>query len=98
MSLFQSRELVADGVQYPYHEYSDHSLTFSETPEWLKLLAERHLLRPIFFSEDYWYLQVGTKFGDVLLKPGDWILRGDDGDIFTCTEQMFQKVFVARPL
>jgi hypothetical protein len=92
----KTKPLTVDAVQFPYWEYSDKPLAFKETPDWLKKMAEGFLLRPVFLSEDYWYLRVGTKYGDVLIKPGDWIVHNGDGEVFTCTEQMFKKVFYQR--
>lgn len=61
-------------VQYGLHERADNPLTFTNLPQWLMDGICDKLIKPVFKTEDYWYLSVKTGDGTTVdIGPDDYI-------------------------
>lgn len=86
---FRKKPVVVEAVQYGLHEFDSNPLRFKETPEWLENAVTTGVIKPVFRSEDYWYLVISTLEGDMTVGPDDWIIRGVKGEIYPCKSDIF---------
>jgi len=93
MGKFRKKPVVIDAVQFHVREHSDNPLVFEETPEWLHKAIRDLKLKPVFKSEDYWYLEIETLEGIMLCSPGDWIIRGVQGEHYPCKPDIFEATY-----
>jgi hypothetical protein len=61
---------------------------FSGRPEWFGEAA--HAGKIVFCST---HIQVVTDEGLMTAKPGDWIIRGVEGEIYPCRASVFEKTY-----
>ena len=47
----------------------------------------------ILFSEDFSQLIIQTLEGDMWAFPGDWIIKGVNGEFYPCKPDIFQKTY-----
>lgn len=92
---WRKKPIVIEAVRYHLQEYADNPLTFEHVPVWLADAVESGAVRPEFRGEDYWYLVVKTLEGDMDVKPGDWIIRGVEGEIYPCKNSIFKATYEA---
>jgi hypothetical protein len=89
----RKKPVVVEAIQYHFRAYSDNPLVFDECPEWLKQAIDNRVVRPEFRSEDYWYLVIKTLEGKMDVAPGDWIIRGTNGELYPCKNDIFEKTY-----
>ena len=92
---YTKKPVTIEAVQYRHCEYADNPLTFDETPDWLNDAIADATIKPIFKGEDYWYLQIRTLEGMMLASPGDWIIRGVEGELYPCKPGIFALTYEA---
>lgn len=92
---FRKKPVVIEAVQYELKEFADYPLTFREVPNWLRDAIDAGVIRPEFRGEDYWYLVIKTLEGDMDVTPGDWIIRGVEGEIYPCKPSIFRATYEA---
>lgn len=94
MSRHTKKPITIEAVQYAMNEYADAPGTFREDPpEWLRQAADDKVLRFEFRGEDYWYAVVDTLEGPMTVNPGDWIIRGVNGELYPCKPDIFAKSY-----
>lgn len=99
MSKFRKRPVVIDAVEFHYQEYADNPLTFAETPDWLREAVDTGQIVPFFGGEDYWYLHIKTledgPDGEAkhVASPGDWIVRGVQGELYPVKPIIFRETY-----
>lgn len=84
MSQFRKRALVIDAVRY-------NGGIFDEMPGWL---------RSAFESGHVWTapngtppLTIKTLEGEITASPGDWIIRGIQGELYPCKPDIFSATY-----
>lgn len=81
------RPVIVDAIRVPnkilqskeYFRWSQHQ------PEW-------------YHGYDIWLREEGlvlpTIDGDMLCRWGDWIIRGQDGELYPCKNEIFNKIYM----
>lgn len=90
---FRKKLVEIEAVQYHLQEYADNPLQFNELPTWLSEAIDHGKITPEFRSEDYWYLVIKTLEGEMTVSPGDWIIRGVQGEIYPCKPDIFSATY-----
>lgn len=90
---FRKKPIIIEAVQFTLQEYQDNPLTFDEVPNWLREAINLAVIVPDFRSEDYWYLVINTLEGPMTVSPGDWIIRGVQGELYPCKPSIFAKTY-----
>lgn len=92
---FMVKPVIIEAVQYPLNEFADNPFTFKEDPpEWLVNAIKTGEIRPVFKTEDYWYLLCHTMQGEKLAGPDDWLVKGMTGELFVCKSDDFHSSYV----
>jgi len=82
MPLFRKRPVVIEAVQWTGDNY-DEIATF--------LAAGDH---PLAFTNDgHRFLVIGTLEGDHQANPGDWIIKGVQGEFYPCKPNIFDATY-----
>lgn len=92
---FRKKPVVIEAVRFGLQEYGDNPLTFEHVPAWLAQAIDEGAIQPVFRGEDYWYLTVKTLEGPMTAGPGDWIIRGVEGELYPCKASVFDKTYEA---
>lgn len=63
----------------------------------IRELADTHIEdQGLSFSDDGGFTLV-TPNGRLKINPGDWIIRGMDGELYPCTDERFRGLFEPAP-
>lgn len=89
---FRKKPVVIEAVRFGHAEYADE-VTFSEVPKWLSEAIAEEILSFEFLGEDYWYAVVHTLEGKMYGSPGDWLIRGVEGELYFCKPDIFEKTY-----
>lgn len=83
MPKFRKRPVVIEAVQYgPYT---------APTVELTDFLMDGS--RPMTVGDDG--ITIHTLEGDMLAAPGDWIIKGVNGELYPCKPDIFEKTYEA---
>jgi hypothetical protein len=94
MTRYRKRPVIVEAVRFPMAEYADNPLALEEDPpEWFQKALAQEIIKPEFRSEDYWYLRIKTLKGEILASPGDFILCGIKGEIYSCKPDIFSLMY-----
>jgi hypothetical protein len=95
MARFRKNPVVIEAVKW-------NGKTFSENPEWIvrALLTPTHLqgsIRPGMAAtgQHSEFLDIGTLEGLKKASPGDWIIRGVTGELYSCKPDIFDLEYEA---
>lgn len=90
MPKFRKKPVVVEAMQYPGFTVKDldELLAFEE---WLKPLAEAAGRGPCRYSGQI--LIIPTLEGDHDARPGDWIIRGVQGELYPCKPDIFEATY-----
>lgn len=94
MAKFRKKPVVIEAVQW--HKHGDHSAVRKTSyTEVAKILHTSGCSR----EEPYWSWEVlgvvETLEGDHVVIPGDWIIRGVNGEYYPCKPDIFEKTYEA---
>jgi hypothetical protein len=45
------------------------------------------------YESDFFYMEVSTLEGKMLVSLGDWIIRGVNGELYPCKPDIFEKTY-----
>jgi hypothetical protein len=90
---YRKLPVVIEAVQFRYSEWADKALGFSDLPDWLTEALASGVIRGDFRSEDYWYAVIDTLEGEMTATPGDWIIRGVQGELYPCKPDIFAQTY-----
>lgn len=91
---FRKKPVVIEAIPYPLAEFADNPFIFhEEIPEWLSTAINDGTIYPEFRGEDYWYLVIKTLEGRMTVSPGDFIIRGVQGEIYPCKPDIFNETY-----
>lgn len=87
MGLFRKRPVVIEAMQWPgYDSGSVGAAQRERVFEWLKAGGCAYLVAP---------LQIQTLEGTMTASPGDWIIKGVNGEFYPCRPDIFEKTYEA---
>ena len=91
MPHYRKRPITIEAVQFlgcDENEHGDHMTRFATAaPDWLRDEMEDQTIMPSGLFSDT--LDVMTLTGKLTAKPGDWILKGIEGEIYVCPDSIF---------
>jgi hypothetical protein len=91
MSRYRKRPVEVEAYQMIFE-----TMRFEE--EWPEWLMEARGLRTGEPGSLYWtegVMFVGALEGNMEVSPGDWIIRGTDGELYPCRPEIFAAVYDA---
>lgn len=94
---YQKRPVQIEAVQYNKRKYElvllddiNYKDYFSETPAWLKQAIENETI----YSTPYTFkAKIKTMEGDMAIKNGSYIIRGVQGEVYACDEDIFHETY-----
>lgn len=92
---FRSRAVEIDAWRIPCVEYGE---PFSNTPPAWLVEAEKTGTVECFekpHSSDWMHVRVKTLEGVMEGGPGDWIIRGTEGELYPCKATVFERKYEA---
>lgn len=90
MSKYRKKPVVVDAMQYPGHSTTGvDALTAFE--DWLEPIAKAAGRWPLKYVGQS--LIIPTLEGDHEAKPGDYIIRGVQGEIYPCKPDIFAATY-----
>jgi hypothetical protein len=94
---YRKKPVVIEAVEYSLQEWADDPLVFytdgEPVPQWLHDAVESGIITSKFEDEDYWYLYIETLEGSMKVTPGDFIIRGVQGEIYPCKPDIFRATY-----
>lgn len=91
MAKYRKKPVVIDAVLYS--GYNGNSFVFDEAPEWFTNSIGDYSL--VFDNSDE-QLKVNTLEGEMIVSPGDYIIRGVKGEIYPCKPDIFEMTYDAE--
>lgn len=83
---YRKKPVVIEAFQYKGNgNFEDAAL-----PEWLWEAFESEILKPTNGRDP---LRVTTLEGDVVVAPGDYIIRGVKGELYPCKADIFEATY-----
>ncbi|MFO0919665.1 MAG: hypothetical protein U0872_15310 [Planctomycetaceae bacterium] len=84
MAKFRKKPVVIEAVQWnPSAQPTDYPLWFYENV----------LRTPDVFGEKSGTIMIRTLEGDMTAQPGDWIIRGVQGECYPCKPDIFEATY-----
>lgn len=93
---FRKKPVVIEAVKFNTPNADGHySLpAFSEWPEWLhQAVEDTQTVIPTTDGHDYDVFDIVTLEGTMRVNPGDWIIRGVNGELYPCKPDIFAKTY-----
>ena len=85
MAKYRKKPVVIDAILYS--GYNGNGFVFDEAPEWFTNSIGDYAL--VFDNSDE-QLKVNTLEGEMIVSPGDYIIRGVKGEIYPCKPEIFE--------
>lgn len=84
---YRKKPIVIEAIQFfpPKVETLSYSLKFDE---WVD---SRRADRKVTYRKDKLY--ISTLEGEMEASPGDWIIRGVEGELYPCKPDIFEKTY-----
>lgn len=79
------------------------SFAAGECPDWVVTALDHGAIEPVVAGAvqidagDTIWLIVHTLEGDMYCRPGDWLMRGVDGELYPCADSIFRRTYLAAP-
>lgn len=95
---FRKKPIIIEAVQLQCEEQrpdvTPEYWPFKETPDWLTQAMDDGILYPKYaYDSDFFHMEVSTLEGKMLVSPGDWIIRGVNGELYPCKPDIFEKTY-----
>ena len=84
MARYRKKPVVIEAVKYLGHGNVENR----ETPDWVWDAFENGTL---VATNDSYPLRVKTLAGQVVISPGDYIMRGVKGELYPCKPDIFEQ-------
>lgn len=101
MAKFRKKPVVIEAVQFDGVERVDDTPTamfdgsFCPPQEWLQEALAMHEAQIGAVFTDGNSLTIHTLEGCMIAMPGDWIIRGVNGELYPCKPDIFAKTYEA---
>jgi hypothetical protein len=94
MPQFRKKPVVIEAVQYVGLGAEDGDVVFaSEPPEWLVAALDKKVGEPGKFGVFGGEARIVTLEGDHTATPGDWVIRGVQGELYPCKPEIFAATY-----
>lgn len=96
MGLYTKKPVTIEAVRVQAADYNGFSFDgdpFSEIPEWIRVAMAQDVVVPVAQDTDYAVFDVRTIEGVMRAQPGDWIIRGVEGELYPCKDSVFQATY-----
>lgn len=102
MTRFRKKPVVIEAVQVTAVDFGPAGFDgcpFTEMPEWLQTALEDGTVAVEPDDRDYAIWRVGTledgpkKQAKHIAVPGDWIIRGVQGELYPCKPDIFEQTY-----
>lgn len=88
---WRKKPVVIEAVRWK-EDWKDHlSLELPNVPIWAKEAYQNGWFRPNIKQNGRW--QIKTLEGNMQLHPGDWLIRGVQGELYPCKHDIFVKTY-----
>lgn len=84
MAEYRKKPVVIEAVEW------NPSAPPTSLPDWL---WDRTLLNARLFDAETGNLTIRTLEGDMVARPGDWIIRGVKGELYPCRPDIFAATY-----
>ncbi|WP_299327617.1 hypothetical protein [Parasphingopyxis sp.] len=96
MSRYRSKPCEIEAVQITAADFNGKSWDgspFSEKPDWLLSAIDdgRITVAPESNEHDYAIWHINTIEGEVIARPGHWIILGMEGELYPCKPSVFER-------
>ena len=97
MHLFRKKPVIIEAVQFESVSFAGHGLytinfdTVAVLPKWLRDATMDGNIVPDIVEEGG--LIVQTLEGRHIASPGDWIIRGVEGELYPCKPNIFAQTY-----
>jgi hypothetical protein len=91
---FRKKPVVIEAWKFPALETED--ITFSENnmpPEWFRETFGKKVIPFRSRGSDYLHLKIVTPEGFMVASPLDWIIKGINGELYSCKPDIFEKTY-----
>lgn len=92
MAKYRKKPVVIEAMQYPGNSISGVN-DLMQFEDWLKVHAQAIGKWPMRYKGQS--LIIPTLEGDHEAKPGDWIIRGVQGELYPCKPDIFAATYEA---
>lgn len=89
MAKYRKKPVVVDAILYS--GYNGNGFVFDEAPEWFTNAIGDYSL---VFDDSDEQLKVNTLEGEMIVSPGDYIIRGVKGEIYPCKPDIFEMTYI----
>jgi len=83
---YRKKPVVIEAVRYLGHGMVEGG----EVPDWKREAFEQGVLQPTNGADP---LYVYTREGRMLVSPGDWIIKGIQGELYPCKPDIFAQTY-----
>lgn len=94
---YKNKPVVIEAVCLKAVDHNGRSIDgwpFTENPPWLVSAINDGIVRDKFIAEsDYCHIEIETLEGVMLASPGDFLIRGVNGEIYPCKPDIFEKTY-----
>jgi hypothetical protein len=91
MAQYREKPVVIEAMQYPGHGIVDLVDSILAFEEWLEPLAKAAGRWPLRYKGQL--LIIPTLEDEYEAQPGDWIIRGEEGEIYCCPPDIFAATY-----
>jgi len=89
MTQYRKKPVVIEAVQYE-HKGNLHPRYEGHVPEWVWQAFEDRILQTTNGMDP---LTIVTLEGDLIVSPGDWIIKGVQGELYPCKPAIFKATY-----
>jgi len=97
MPKYRKKPVVIEAVQVKATDFNGKTFDghpFSDHPEWLEQALSANQIIPVTPNgTDYAEWEISTLEGTMLASPGNWIIRGVNGELYPCRNDVFEKTY-----
>ena len=99
MAKFKKRPVIIDAVKVTAVDFNPSAdpmfdgLPFSELPMWIVDALREETVVPRGDDRDYAVWDIKTLEGTMTAEPGDWIIKGVQGELYPCKPDIFRATY-----
>lgn len=96
MSYFRKRPVLVQAVRFLMIDAEGKTQLNEEAPDWITAAGQLPprekgslMINPVNGKE----LLIHTLEGELIVSPGDWIIRGTSGELYPCKPDIFPTIY-----
>lgn len=90
---YRKKPIEIEAFQLPFR----HPILSSVQPVWFKAAIDSGTVYYQGGPDAEWYYTIKTLEGDMRANPGDWVIRGINGELYPCKSDIFSRSYEAVP-